>query len=197
MIPPAPTLIRQRSAGDVHQWHEAGRLLSRGAFPEVECLAGGRETAEYRDVYIALEILEEEVEAARHQGMDEALPEAYAACEALVAAGLLALAEKEDEKAREKEAHIAYGEVSPVAYRLATAHRTRAACLREMSLAVSLGQFRTAECNEAAIVKAHRDAAGFNPSKAGGEARAKKLSPAKRKKIATNAARARWAKKGE
>lgn len=120
---------------------------------------------------------------------DEALPVAFADCEALVSAGLLALAEKEAALQRE-----AYGNADTSHIR----HATRAACLREMSLAVSLGQFRTAECNERAIVAAHRDAAGFNPSKAGGEARSRALSPAKRKKIATKAARARWAaKKGE
>lgn len=149
-------------------------------------------------------------EAGRRQGMDEALPQAFADCEALVAAGLLELAEKEDEKAKKAdresdEAYRAYQETAAECDEYPAEiwirwkegelqrdlHAHRAACLREMSLAVSLGQFRSAEVNEKAVVRAHREAAGFNQQQAGGEARAKALSPERRREIAAAAGRAR------
>lgn len=139
--------------------------------------------------------LEDEVQRTRadvREREDAAIVQGFADCEALVSAGLLALAEKEDEKIQGLLRDVAQGEARD---RAIDYREVRRDILREMSLAVSLGQFRTAECNEKAIVAAHRDAAGFNSSKAGGEARSRALSPAKRKKIATDAARARWAAK--
>lgn len=116
------------------------------------------------------------IRTARQQGRDEAFPIAAADIEALVVAML------EEMAAAERQNDNWSGSV----------------VLTGAALAVSLGQHRSAECNERAIVAAHREAAGFNSSKAGGEARSRALSPAKRKKIATKAARARWAaKKGE
>lgn len=121
-------------------------------------------------------VREDGFEAGRLHASIEALPIAFADCEALVVAML------EEMAAAERQNDNWSGGV----------------VLTGAALAVSLGQHRSAEVNERAIVAAHREAAGFNSSKAGGEARSRALSPAKRKKIATKAARARWAaKKGE
>lgn len=113
------------------------------------------------------------IRAARQRGRAEALPIAFADCEALVSAGLEALAVSELSQAN-----------SCVGGTQEEWHRARAGALREAALAVSLGQFRTVECNEKAIVAAHREAAGFNSSKAGGEARSRALSPERRREIA-------------
>lgn len=72
---------------------------------------------------------------------DDGLAEGFAACEALVSAGLQALAEAEAGKA---------GLSHTTSERLGSTHGIRAACLREMAFAVTTGQFRTAEANEAA-----------------------------------------------
>lgn len=122
---------------------------------------------------------------------EQDLAQGFADCEALVSAGLLAQAEKEDAAARflrDRAENLLLSENPHAVTLLAERAEYRAACLREMSLAVSLGQFRTAECNEKAIVAAHREAAGFNSSKAGGEARSRALSPEERAEIARRGA---------
>lgn len=174
--------VRQDLLSEIETWKAATKREARRAD---EALRMHEEHTRRANERLA------EVEAERDRLKTDALPIAFADCEALVSAGLLALAEKEDGLAAE-------------AYRLAATHRqtsvraaanasldrhkARAACLREMSLAVSLGRFRTVECNEKAIVAAHREAAGFNSSKAGGEARSRALSPEERAEIARRGA---------
>ena len=105
--------------------------------------------------------------AGRRQGLEEAMPLAFADCEALIAAGLLALADREDD-----QRGVAFhdGNVAK-AYR----YETRAACLREAALAVSVGQFRAAEADEPALAAARRAAVNRALAAKGGQA----SSPAK------------------
>lgn len=133
---------------------------------------------------------------------NELFPIAFADCEALVSAGLLALAEKEDEKAQ--AAHEAWCRFVTEALRLERdAHKARAACLSEMSLAVSLGQFRTDAYDSDAVAKAHARAAlapnAAKRGRAGGLKAAANMSAKQRTARASRAAKARHgrAKKGE
>lgn len=122
---------------------------------------------------------------------DVARLEGFTDCEALVSLGLRALAEREDKKVG---AAFSAHEVAPVVAR----HEARAAVLREMALAVSLGQFRTDEYDSEELAGAHRRA-GITPEmqSAGGRARQSQLTPERRQELAKQAATARWAKRGE
>lgn len=111
---------------------------------------------------------------------DAAALAAFADCEALIAAGLLALAKAEEAKADKagaagEEAYRAYQEFAAErTYRAnlwqrwkdseaaRDSHDHRAACLREAALAVSVGQFRTDTHDPGLLAAAHR-AAGVRP----------------------------------
>lgn len=130
--------------------------------------------------------LREHVDAARLEG----LTQGFADCEALVVLMFEALADTEDEKALKYAPQGIERE----------GRETRAACLREAALAVSLGQHRTDAYDPETLAQAHRRAS-TSPAmaSAGGKARQAKLTPNQKTKLAKMAATARWkrAKKGE
>lgn len=125
--------------------------------------AGIRVPAVHRDyaAFVA-SLMSVAFEAGRRLGLDEALPLAFADCEALIAAGLLALAE--DQEARIQAMEPGCPENARRYY------ETRAACLREAALAVSVGQFRADEADEPALAAARRAAVNRSLAAKGGQA---------------------------
>lgn len=111
---------------------------------------------------------------------DAARLEGFADCESLIGAMLSKLAFQEDKKA----AIFKPGEQE-------TRHRERAMAIREISLALMVGQHRTDAYDPEDIAKAHRKAS-TSPGMArkGGKARAEALTPEERSRIASAGGRA-------
>ena len=98
------------------------------------------------------------------KSLDDAIAQGFADCESLVVAMFNRLADDEIAKGL---THAPQGGERGF-------HETRATCLREAALIVSLGQHRNVETNEAAVLSAHRTAVNRAQAQAGGRAAAAK-----------------------
>lgn len=132
-------------------------------------------------------------EERRREREDSARAEGFADCESLIAAMVSAMAGRELSKAA-----LALHDDNPTT---AKHHKDRSGALREVVLAVSLGQHRTDAYDQDTITNAHQRAATAGLRRRGGRNRAAALSPERRREIAvtaSNAARAarERAKKG-